>query len=81
MSFSNLSEFGRCAARSRYVNQLDASGGGCATEVVIKRGERQSFANRQFQVGGVIRAEPVSITGRLAGSADSAAGAARELNA
>ena len=37
-----------------------------AAEVVIQRGEWQSFANRQFQVGGVVSAQVgVRANGRI----------------
>jgi hypothetical protein len=42
------------------VYQRHTGRGGGSAEVVIERGKRQALANCQFQVGGIVGAEPVS---------------------
>jgi hypothetical protein len=53
----DLSEFAHSTRRSRRADHGHASGGGSPAEVVIERGKRQSLANCQFEVGGVVGAE------------------------
>jgi hypothetical protein len=56
-SFASCGNARRCL---RCSDQRYAGSRGGAAEIVIERGKGQAFADRQFEVGGVIRAELVS---------------------